>query len=100
LPAENDYMKKIILLLVSQITICMAFSQDMQKIQQDFEEQLKNTKTPYGHDSSKGKFYTVRGFKMYCETYGEGQPVLIIHGNGGSISDFVYQIPYFSKKYK
>ena len=100
MPAENDYMKKIILLLVSQITICMAFSQDMQKIQQDFEAQLKNTKTPYGHDSSKGKFYTVRGFKMYCETYGEGQPVLIIHGNGGSISDFVYQIPYFSKKYK
>jgi pimeloyl-ACP methyl ester carboxylesterase len=26
--------------------------------------------------------------------------LLIIHGNGGSINNFIYQIPYFSKKYK
>ena len=37
---------------------------------------------------------------MYCEIYGEGQPLLIIHGNGGSINNFVKQIPFFSKKYK
>src|SRR5882762_7148064 len=37
---------------------------------------------------------------MYCEVYGSGAPMLIIHGNGGSINNFVMQIPYFSKKYK
>ena len=37
---------------------------------------------------------------MYAETYGTGKPLLIIHGNGRSISDFVHQIPYFSKKFK
>jgi pimeloyl-ACP methyl ester carboxylesterase len=37
---------------------------------------------------------------MYAETYGQGAPLLIIHGNGGSIRDFIYQIPYFEKKYK
>ena len=37
---------------------------------------------------------------MYAEVYGEGQPLLIIHGNGGSINNFIYQIPYFSTKYK
>ena len=37
---------------------------------------------------------------MYAEVYGKGAPLLIIHGNGGSIRDFVYQIPYFEKKYK
>ena len=37
---------------------------------------------------------------MYCEIYGEGQPVLIIHGNGGSISNFSSNIPYFAAKYK
>jgi len=37
---------------------------------------------------------------MYYETYGTGEPLLIIHGNGGSISDFLYQIPFFSKSYK
>lgn len=55
---------------------------------------------PYGNNQSAGKYYDIRGFKMYCEVYGEGQPLLIIHGNGGSISNFKYNIPFFSKKYK
>jgi pimeloyl-ACP methyl ester carboxylesterase len=55
---------------------------------------------PYGNNKDAGKYYDIRGFKMYCEVYGEGQPLLIIHGNGGSIDNFVNQIPYFSKKYK
>jgi len=55
---------------------------------------------PYGSNSSAGKYYMIRGFKMYAEVYGEGEPLLIIHGNGGSISNFTYNIPYFSKKYK
>src|ERR1700755_600561 len=54
----------------------------------------------FGNNKDAGKFYDIRGFKMYCEIYGEGQPVLIIHGNGGSISAFNLNIPYFSKKYK
>ncbi len=37
---------------------------------------------------------------MYCETYGSGKPLLMIHGNGGSISTFAGNIPYFSKDYK
>lgn len=37
---------------------------------------------------------------MYCEVYGEGKPLLMIHGNGGSIGAFKKNIPYFSKKYK
>lgn len=32
--------------------------------------------------------------------YGNGMPLLMIHGNGGSIKSFVNNIPYFSKKYK
>ncbi|MBD0331706.1 MAG: alpha/beta hydrolase [Chitinophagaceae bacterium] len=59
-----------------------------------------NAEIRYGNNKAAGKFYNVRGFKMYVETYGKGQPLLIVHGNGGSIKDFKYQIPYFSKKYK
>lgn len=54
----------------------------------------------YGNNAAAGKYYDIRGMKMYCEVYGEGQPLLIIHGNGGSIKDFSNNIPYFSKKYK
>jgi pimeloyl-ACP methyl ester carboxylesterase len=93
-------MKKILWLVAFQAAVSCAFAQDIKKIQQDFEAALQNSQTPYGHDSSRGKYYSVRGFKMYCEIYGEGQPLLIIHGNGGSINNFVYQIPYFARKYK
>src|SRR5476649_2027200 len=55
---------------------------------------------PYGNNPSAGKYYNIRGFKMYCEVYGEGKPLLMIHGNGGSIDAFKKNIPYFSKKYK
>ena len=75
-------------------------AQDLDKIRKDFEKQLEDTSAPYGHNKATGKYYNVRGFKMYAEIYGEGQPLLIIHGNGGSIIGFIYQIPYFSKKYK
>lgn len=53
-----------------------------------------------GAIGSRRKVLSHRGFQMYAETYGKGQPLLIIHGNGGSIKDFTNQIPYFSKKYK
>ncbi len=55
---------------------------------------------PYGSNSKTGKYYTVRGIKMYTEVYGEGTPLLLIHGNGGSIKAFASTIPYFSKKYR
>ncbi len=57
-------------------------------------------KIPYGNNPAAGKYYDIRGIKMYCEIYGSGKPLLMIHGNGGSISSFENNIPYFSKKYK
>jgi len=54
---------------------------------------------PYGNNPAAGKYYDIRGFKMYCEVYGTGKPLLMIHGNGGEISNFAKNIPYFSKKY-
>jgi pimeloyl-ACP methyl ester carboxylesterase len=65
-----------------------------------YSQNEKPAVIPYGNNAAAGKFYDIRGFKMYTEVYGEGQPLLIIHGNGGSIDNFVNQIPYFAKKYK
>ena len=61
---------------------------------------LSQTSGNYGNDSVSGKYYTVRGIKMYCEVYGNGQPLLMIHGNGGSIKSFKNNIAYFAQKYK
>jgi pimeloyl-ACP methyl ester carboxylesterase len=56
--------------------------------------------TMYGKNAKAGNYVKTRGFNMYYETYGAGEPLLIIHGNGGSINNFLYQIPYFSKTYR
>lgn len=88
-------------LLSSQFLISPSFAQDVQAIAAQYQKDIANTKDfPYGNNKEAGKYYDIRGFKMYAEVYGEGQPLLIIHGNGGSINNFIYQVPYFSKKYK
>jgi pimeloyl-ACP methyl ester carboxylesterase len=65
---------------------------------QNFEKDMDTTK--YGRNPAVGKYVELRGIKMYYEVYGKGEPLLIIHGNGGSINNFVYQIPYFAKNYQ
>jgi pimeloyl-ACP methyl ester carboxylesterase len=54
----------------------------------------------YGSNAAAGHTFTHDGVKLYYEVYGKGEPLLIIHGNGGSISDVRKQIEYFRKKYK
>ena len=56
--------------------------------------------TLFGNNPNAGNTLNIRGFNMYYETYGSGKPLLIIHGNGGSIKDFENQIPFFSKEFK
>lgn len=54
----------------------------------------------YGNNLASGKYINSGGTKIYYETYGEGEPLLLLHGNGGSISSFAGQIEEFSKNYK
>ena len=94
-------MRNILALVaIFQFLSLIAAGQDIDKIRKDFEDKLRDTTVQYGHNKSKGQFYNIRGFKMYAEIYGQGAPLLIIHGNGGSINNFIYQIPYFEKKYQ
>ncbi len=88
-------MKKIVFLLwlIEMITATSFCQEKSSKTE-------KAPVVPYGYNKTAGKYYDIRGFKMYCEVYGKGKPLLIIHGNGGSISNFINQIPYFSKKYE
>lgn len=94
-------MKKLLLYSFILFSVKTLNAQDdIGKIQAEFEKLLGDPQNIYGKNKAAGKFYNIRGFKMYAEVYGEGQPLLFIHGNGGSIVHFSKQIPYFSKKYK
>ena len=80
-------MKKLLLpLLILQTIISFCYGQEKS--------------IPYGNNKAAGKYYNIRGVKMYCEVYGKGKPLLMIHGNGGSIAAFSKNIPFFSKRYK
>jgi pimeloyl-ACP methyl ester carboxylesterase len=57
-------------------------------------------KIDYGNNKAVGRYYNIRGIQMYCEVYGKGKPLLLIHGNGGSMKSFEGNIPFFSQKYK
>lgn len=52
----------------------------------------------YGKNESAASSYAVNGISLYVETYGEGSPLLLIHGNGSSIGDLSNQISYFSER--
>jgi pimeloyl-ACP methyl ester carboxylesterase len=54
----------------------------------------------YGSNEQAGKYIDINDIRIYYETYGEGEPLLLLHGNGGSIENFFMQIPVFSKYFK
>jgi pimeloyl-ACP methyl ester carboxylesterase len=55
---------------------------------------------PYGNNPAAGKYFNSNGVKIYYEIYGEGIPLVLLHGNGGSIKSRSDLIPEFAKKYK
>lgn len=95
-------MIKIFALLfaISVFSFICSAQADFEKIMQNFETKVNDPKSIYGKNKAVGKYYNMRGFKMYAEVYGQGQPLLFIHGNGESGGTFFKQVPYFSKKYK
>lgn len=56
--------------------------------------------TPYGNNKEVGKYVQINGAKIYYEEYGEGEPLLLIHGNGGNITKMGNQIDYFKSRYR
>lgn len=57
-------------------------------------------KSIYGKNGSAGKYLKLKDTDLYYEIYGEGEPLVLLHGNSGSIKDYYQQIPVLSKQYK
>lgn len=60
---------------------------------------LKRSTLSYGNNRERGKIIVANGVKLYYEEYGTGEPLLLLHGNGESISSFKNQIPDFSQTF-
>lgn len=55
---------------------------------------------PYGHNARAGHYQLANGVKLYYETYGQGQPILLLHGNGESIASFGGQIAELARHHR
>jgi len=53
----------------------------------------------YGANAAAGRTFVHDGVRLYFEVYGAGEPLLIVHGNGGSIADMAAQIAHFRRRY-
>jgi pimeloyl-ACP methyl ester carboxylesterase len=42
----------------------------------------------------------VASTRLYYEESGKGDPIILVHGLGGSVFDWIMQIPFFSKVYR
>src|ERR1051325_4217222 len=60
---------------------------------------LKVKSVRYGANAAAGRTFVHEGVKLYYEIYGAGEPLLLVHGNGGSISDLGAQIAHFRTRY-
>ena len=52
----------------------------------------------YGSNPAAGGTFMHEGIRLYYETYGAGEPLLLVHGNGSSIGSFKAQIDHFRKR--
>jgi len=56
---------------------------------------------PYGNNPAAGKYLQVGDARIYYEVYGEGKPLLLLHGDFfGYIGEFSGYIPILSKYYR
>jgi len=62
----------------------------------------EETKINYGYNDSVGKYFEVaKNTKLYYEVYGEGEPILMLHGGVyGYIDEFEFFINELSKNYQ
>lgn len=61
---------------------------------------FKQIQIDYGSNQQVGKYMDVNDLKVYYEIYGKGEPLLLMHGNGGSIESLEFLIPELSKHFE
>jgi pimeloyl-ACP methyl ester carboxylesterase len=60
----------------------------------------QNEKIDYGNNPASGSYKRINNIDLYYEIYGTGKPLILLHGNGGSIEGQSGRIEFFSKYFK
>jgi pimeloyl-ACP methyl ester carboxylesterase len=90
-------MRGKIIFLILVFLIFTSCNEKVKKVNTTNSEMEKTTDTL---DFTKG-YSEVNGLKMYYEIYGQGKPLVLIHGGGSTIqSNFEKVIPLFAKNRK
>lgn len=67
---------------------------------QDYGSFLEEAKkSGFGKNILAGKTLHLKDADIYYEVYGKGEPLFLLHGNGGSIEAFTKEIPELSKHF-
>ena len=68
---------------------------------QDYSSFLEEAKkSGFGKNSLAGKTLHLKDADIYYEIYGKGEPLFLLHGNGGSIEAFTKEIPELSRHFQ
>ncbi|HAA22191.1 MAG TPA: alpha/beta hydrolase [Cytophagales bacterium] len=54
----------------------------------------------YGNNPEAGHTLSLNGIELYFEVYGKGEPLFLLHGNGGSIASSAWKIEHFQEQYQ
>jgi len=79
-------MIRNLFLLLFLLTTCFAYGQ--------------TEKINYGNNPINGSYKKINGINLYYEIYGDGRPLVLLHGNGGSIIGQGGRIEYFKQYFK
>jgi pimeloyl-ACP methyl ester carboxylesterase len=86
--------------LATVLALASACSPTAEKAAKPPSAAAATAKIPYGANTAASGTFTHDGVTLYYEVYGEGEPLLLVHGNGGSIGDLAAQIDHFKASRK
>ena len=81
--------RQLLIVVLALAVVCIAVAQTTTAppAKAATASQPKVAAVPYGANPAAGKTFVHDGVTLYYEVYGQGEPLLLVHGNGGSIAD-------------
>ncbi|SDF65756.1 Pimeloyl-ACP methyl ester carboxylesterase [Pedobacter terrae] len=74
-------------------------SPDVKLLANYYQYKQAGARSGYGRNK-KGSYVDVDEARIYTEQYGKGEPLILLHGNNGSIADFYRQITFFEQHFR